>query len=220
LNDRAVRWAGLAGIVFVVLIIISIVSSGSMPAADDPAEKIRTFFVDHRGGLLAANFAGLLATPFVLWFGVGLREIVRGDRIARAQGTASLAGLLVTAPMAMVGGALQVAAVYVDGAAAKTNPDTLRLLFNAQALAFGATASGIIVFVAGAGLAIRRTGALPAYTTWLAVLAVVGNVVALFSTLGAGASAVGLAGVATFALFILVSGITMAAGRATPVPET
>ena len=219
MNDRAVRWAGLAGILFVVLIIISIVLTGSMPAADDPAEKIRTFFVDHRGGLLAANFLGLLATPFVIWFGVMLREIVRGDRIARAQGTVSLAGLLVTAPMAMVGGALEVAAVYVDGAAAKTNPDTLRLLFDAQGLVFAATAAGILAFVSGAGLAIRRTGALPAYTAWLAALAVVGNVVALFSTLGSGASAVGLAGVATFALFILVSGITMATGNAKPVSD-
>src|SRR5438445_814721 len=163
MQDRAVRWAGIAGVIFVVLIVISIFTGGSMPAPDDSVEKIRSFYVDHRGGLIAGNFIGLFATPFALWFGVMLRELVRRDRVSNALGTASLAGLLVTAPMAMLGGVLQEVPVFVKGGAAHYSGDTLRLLFDAQALAFTATASGIIVFVAAAALALRRTSALPSY---------------------------------------------------------
>jgi hypothetical protein len=54
---------------------------------------------------------------------------------------------------------------------------------------------------------------------WLGLLCAAGNVVALFSFLGAGAAVLGLPGVLTFALFVLVAGITMALGKATPAVE-
>jgi hypothetical protein len=213
MSDRAIRWAGAAGIVFVIIVVITIALSGSPPMADDAVGKIRSYYIDHRSRLLWANLFGIIATPFVLWFAVVLRELFRGDRLANAFGTFSLAGLLVTAPMAMVGGALQVSVIYVDRAAQNYRPDTLRLLYDAQSLAFAATSAGIVAFTLGAALAIRRTGALPSFTMWLALLAVVGNVVAMFTVLDAGAALIGLAGVTTFALFILVTGITMAAGK-------
>jgi hypothetical protein len=216
MTDRAVRWGGVAAIVFVVLILITVFAGGQPPAVDDPADKIRTYLVDHRTGLLVSNFLGLLAIPFVIWFGVVLRELVRGDRAANALGTASLSGLLVTAPMAMAGGALSVAPIYVDGVADKLGDDALRIVFESQMLLFAATSSGIVLFSLLAGLAIRRTIALPAYAMWLAFLATVGNVVAMISVLGSGVSALGLLGLLTFALFLLVTGITMAAGKATP----
>jgi hypothetical protein len=104
------------------------------------------------------------------------------------------AGLLVTAPMAMIGGALNVSVIYVDGAAQTYRPETLRLMYDAQSLAFAATSAGI--------------------AAWFAWLAVLGNVVTMFTVLDAGAATIGFVGVGTFALFILVTGITMAAGKA------
>ena len=213
MSDRAIRGAGAAGIVFVILVAITIAISGSPPMADDAVNKIRDYYVDHRSRLLWANLIGMVAIPFVLWFAVVLREMFRGDRLANALGTLSLAGLLVTAPLAMIGGALQVSVIYIDGAAQAYRPDTLRLLWDAQSLTFAATSAGIVAFTLGAALAIRRTGALPRFTMWLALLAVVGNIVTMFTVLDAGAATIGLAGVTTFALFILVTGITMAAGK-------
>ena len=67
-----------------------------------------------------------------------------------------------------------------------------------------------------AGLSIRRTGALPAYTMWLAFIAVVGNLAAMVSTLDAKVGLISFAGLLSFALFLLVTGIVMAAGKATP----
>lgn len=215
MNDRALRLAGGAGIVFVVLILVGVFGAPSPPAIDAGADEIRKYFTDHRAAILIGNFVSLVGIPLVLWFAIVLRDAARGDRTANALGTASLAGLLVTAPMAMAGGALNAAPVYVDGFAAKLSDDTVRMLYVSQALLFTATSAGLVLFALAAALLIRRTGVLPSYTMWLALLATLGNVLAMFASLGSGASALGLAGVLTFALFVLVSGITMAAGKTT-----
>jgi len=216
MHERTIRIAGVAGIVFVVLILIAVFASGAPPAADDAVDKIRDYFVDHRSALLVSNFLGLVGIPFALWFGVVLRELLRGDSTANACGTASLVGLVVTAPMAMAGGAVASSAIYVDGAADRLGDDSVRIVFEAQNLLFAASSAGLVLFALMAGLAIRRTGALPPYLMWLAYLTAVANVVALFSTLAAGASALALLGVLSFALFVLVAGIVMLIGKVVP----
>ena len=222
MSDRTRQWGGVAAIVFVVLILITIFSGGSPPAADDSAEKIRTYFIDHRGALLLANLLGVVAIPFVLWFLVVLRDTLRGDATANALGNAAFAGLVVTAGMALAGGAVAASVVYValnHGLLAvmlnTVSADTVQLVFEVQTLLFSATAAGLILFSLTAGLAIQRTGALPAYTMWLAFLATLGNVLTVVSTASSDAAMLGLAGVTTFALFVLVTGITMALGKAT-----
>jgi len=215
MSDRARQWGGVAAIVFVVLIVVTIVSGGSPPAADDSAEKIRTYFIDHRGAFLLANLIGVVAIPFVLWFVVVLRDTLRGDGMANALGNAAFAGLVVTATMALAGGAISASIVYVDGFVNTVSADTVQLVFEAQTLLFAATAAGLILFSLTAGLAIQRTGALPAYTMWLAFLATAGNLLTVVSTASSDAATLALAGVTTFALFVLVTGITMAMGKAT-----
>ena len=216
MNDRTIRLGGVAAIVFVALLLVGAFGSGSPPAADDSIDKIRSFFVDHRSAILLSQLCGLLGIPLALWFAVVLQKAGRGDGMANAFGTASLAGLLVTAPMAMAGGAVMASAVFVDGDAKAYSDDVIRLIFEAQTLLFAATTAGLIVFMGGAALLIRRTGVLPAYTMWLAALGVVANLVTMFSTLSPGAAtALGFLGVLTFALFVLVSGITMAMGKTT-----
>ena len=215
MTDRTLRWGGVAAIVFVVLILITVFSAGSPPAADDSVDKLRSYMVDHRSALLVSNLLALFAVPFVLWFAVVLRDAARGDRMANALGTASLAGLLITAPMAMAGGAIQASAVYVDGAADKFSDDTIRIVFEAQTLLFGATSAGLVVFLLANALLIRRTTVLPPYVMWLALLGVVGNLVAMVSVVSAGAAMLGFFGVLSFSLFLLVAGITMAMGKTT-----
>jgi hypothetical protein len=219
-TDRTVRWGGVAAIVFVVLVVVTVVALGSPPAADDAPDKIRDYLVDNRSALLFSNLLGLIAIPFLGWFVVVLREVLRGDRTANALGTASIVGVVFTAPMAMAGNALYASVVYVDGAADRLGDDTVRVVFEAQTLLFAATSAGIVLLALAAGLAIRRTGALPAYTMWLAFLAAFGNLVSIFSTVDAGAWALALPGAITFGLFLLVTGITMAIGKGTAAAAT
>jgi hypothetical protein len=103
----------------------------------------------------------------------------------------------------------------VDGFVNTVSADTVQLVFEAQTLLFAATSAGLILFSLTAGLAIQRTGALPAYTMWLAFLATLGNVLTVVSTASSDAAMLGLAGVTTFALFVLVTGTTMAMGKTT-----
>ena len=46
MSDRAIRGAGAAGIVFVILVAITIAISGSPPMADDAVNKIRDYYVE------------------------------------------------------------------------------------------------------------------------------------------------------------------------------
>ncbi|HEV3226122.1 MAG TPA: hypothetical protein VGZ52_04785 [Acidimicrobiales bacterium] len=217
MSERTIRIAGMAGIAFVVLILITVFAGGSPPALDDPVGKVRTYMVDHRSALLISNVIGLIAIPLVVWFAVVLRELFRGgDRVTSALSTASLGGLLITAPVAIIGGSINISMIYIDGVANKLGDDTVRVVYDVQALIFAGTSAGIVLFTLMAALAIRRSNVLPAYVMWVGFVAALGNVVTMFSTAGSGAAALGIPGVLTFALFILVGGITMAMGKATP----
>ncbi len=216
MSDRMVRWGGAAGIVFVVLVLFTIVIGGSPPAGDDSVDKIRDYMVDHRSAILIGNAVGLVAVPFIIWFFVVLREMLRGDVMTNALGTSMVSGVLLTAALALVGGSVIAAAVYVDGAVTELGDDSVRIVFEAQSLLFAATSAGFLLMSVTAALAIRRTGVLPMYTMWLALLAAVGSLAAIGSTLDAGAATIGLFGVGTFALFVLAAGIAMATGKVTP----
>jgi len=109
-----------------------------------------------------------------------------------------------------------VSVVYLDKGLKDIPDGVLRVVFEGQGLMFGATSAGLVLMALTAGLAIRRTRALPTYTMWLAFLAVLGNLVAMASTLDAKVGTIGFAGLLTFALFLLVTGIVMVARKATP----
>jgi hypothetical protein len=209
--------AGVAALVFVLLTVIAVLLGGSPPAADDAVSKLRSYLVDHRTALLVSNFLGLLSLPLLLWFGAVFRQLVAVDRTDDALGTASLAGLLVAAPMALAGGAVMTSAIYVDGVADRLGDDTIRIVYEAQSLLFAATAAGFVLFAIAAGVAIARTRILPAYTVWLAGLAALGGIAAMISTLAAGAAILGLLGVVTFGLFVLGTAIAMAIGKVAPL---
>jgi hypothetical protein len=220
MSDRTMRMGGVAALVFVALILVGVLSGGSPPAADDSAEKIRAYFVDHRGALILGNLCGLIGSAFVVWFAVVLREALRGDRLTSALGTASLAGILVTAPLALAGSAVFTAPVWVDGAAEHLGDDAVRLAYLTQNLLFAGTSCGLALCGATTALAIRRSGALPAYTMWLAALVAVGNIVVAVSTVSSDALVLGFIGISTFALFLLVTGIAMLTGKASPAATT
>ncbi len=219
MSIRAIRLGGVAAIVFVILIVAGGFLA-NQPMADDSATKIRNFMVDHRGALLAMTLLGLFAVPFALWFVVVLREVLRGDAAQNALTMAMVLALALTGAMALAGGAVAASAAYLNGTAAKLGDDTIRIVWETQGLLFSSTAPGTTAFGAAAALAIRRSGALPAYTMWLAVLAAVAGVVSMFAVLGAGASGLGFISFVGFALFSLVTGITMATGKVRLPVET
>ena len=215
MSERATRVTGIVAFAFIVLILISAFAPGSPPAADASVDKIRTFMTDHRSTILLANFLGLFATPAGVWVFVYLRQMTRGDDMANLAGTTALVGLVFTGLMAMVGGAMFSAPLYVKGFADSASDDTIRLMYSMQTLAFAGTAGGLMIAMGGAFFAIRRTNALPAAAAWMAALATVLGAVSTVAVLGAGASGMGFLGLIGFLLFMLVSGVCMVMGKVT-----
>jgi hypothetical protein len=212
MNQRAARSAGASAIAFVILIVITVVSGGSPPAADASPEKIATYFADHRTGILVGMLLALFAIPVVLWFFVNIRDALRGDATANALGVAALLGIAVTAAMALAGGAVMASVVYLKDATASIDKNTIRLMYSAQALLFASTAPGLALAMGSTAAAARRTRTLPVVVVWFGALGALANIVAAFSVLDAKSSGLGFVGLIGFLLFLLVTGIALIAG--------
>src|SRR5436309_13585879 len=83
------RWARATGIVFVVLVVVSLIFYGNVPKIDE-SDKIASFYTDHRGRILAATVIFSLALVLLIWFVAAiastLREAGKGGRGAATTG--------------------------------------------------------------------------------------------------------------------------------------
>jgi hypothetical protein len=113
------RAAGVAGLVFSVFFVLSILLLSSLPAAGSSTEEIQDFYVNGNTGSLA--IIGLNLVPFAgiafLWFIAVIRNLI-GDREDRFFATVFLgSGLLFVAMLlvaAGVGGALLASLKFQD----------------------------------------------------------------------------------------------------------
>ena len=166
------RWSPVAGIVFVVLWIITFVITGNSPDSSDSDAKIVSYYADsgHRARDIAALFLVLAASLFFLWFLASLRA-----RLVQAEGGS--AGLAAAAFGAgLVWTVLTFAAVVSFAAPSfarsdtdkfQLDPNTFRLLNDfGYVLWFGGTTIAAVTVVATA-IVSSRTGLLPKWLTWL-----------------------------------------------------
>jgi len=166
------RWSPVAGIVFVVLWIITFVITGNSPDSSDSDAKIVSYYADsgHRARDIAALFLVLAASLFFLWFLASLRA-----RLVQAEGGS--AGLAAAAFGAgLVWAVLTFAAVVSFAAPSfarsdtdkfQLDPNTFRLLNDfGYVLWFGGTTIAAVTVVATA-IVSSRTGLLPKWLTWL-----------------------------------------------------
>jgi hypothetical protein len=211
------RSLALAGVVFVVLVLISAFLPGSPPKPDDSAAKIAKFVVDNNDQLRWAGFVGLLAAIVLLgWLGAVWRTMRRaeGGTPMLAVGAALGAGL--AAALFSVGGILM-SAVAIVGPAQLGNPDTrfFYILFNALG---SAGAIGLALFIGAFASVILETGVLPKVMGWLGVLVALALLVA-----GGGVASTrdvffvfGFIGFISFAIWTLVISVLMFRADARP----
>ena len=177
------RWAGLGGIVYVVLFVVGlIVMMKGLPDSSAPPDEVRRYYADggnrdhiHIGFLLI-----LIGVFFLVWFLGALREVVR-----RLAGD----GLLTT--VTTVGGAVYAATTLVafslDEAIYTMNDDTYKHTVY-PGLIHAANDSGYVIHSAGGAalgaaivavsLAALGARALPAWLGWVSVVA---GLVVIFS---------------------------------------
>jgi hypothetical protein len=211
------RSLSLAGVVFVVLTLISAFLPGSPPKPSDSAEKIAKFVVDKNDQLRWAGFVGLLAAIVLLgWLGAVWRTLRRaeGGTPMLAVGTALGAGL--AAALFSIGGILMsVVAIVGPVQLGKTDTRFFYILFNA--LGSGG-AIGLALFIGAFASVILETGVLPKVMGWLGVLVALALLVA-----GGGVASTrdvffvfGFIGFIGLAIWVLVISILMFRADAPP----
>lgn len=195
---KSPRFAPLAGIVFVVLLILAfVVIEGETPDIDDSAQKITSFYHDDQGKHLAAVVLVALSTIFLTVFAVSLREFLRvpGESdfwptVALVGGAVAVAGFLVAAGIHLA---------LIDGGDKNISPDAMVALNAIDADDFFGFATPLGIMLLGAGGATLRAGAaLPKWMGWAAIVLFV-----VFFT-PAGFAAFGLTGIWIIIASILV----------------
>jgi hypothetical protein len=199
------RWAPLAGIVFVVLAVISFILSNDSPDSDDSLVKVVKYWSDHDSKEIASSILGTYAALFFVWFMASVRTA-----IARVEGgTGRLAALtfgggVFAAVGITVGNSFEFAAAESVGDVPPTVTQTLSVIYSDL---FFTIVVGFGLFLLASGLAAIRYGWLPAWAGWVTlVLGVISF------------TPIGFVAVLLSVVWILVISIVlvMAEGRATP----
>ena len=173
------RFGAFAGIVAVIVFVVSVFLTGSPPKPTATNEAVRAFMLDKRSGILSQVWLTVLGVVLLVWFTGAVRSVLR-----RAEGdTGHLAnvffglGVLASAILA-VGLLPQAAFVYKVGDAASA--ELARFVFDLGGTAF---LLGGFALAGAAGLyavLVLGTGALARWTAWIGLAAAVADLVGTF----------------------------------------
>ena len=163
----------LIGVLFIIVLIVSFALGGEPPDPDEGVEEVVDFYKDNQDSVqVGAVLQGLAGALFIFWGGA-LRKFFRP-----AEGEGGGASLV-----AFAGTVVFAIAVAIDGtinfAAAETiddiDPTATQALHALWSNDFVPLAMGVLVFLVGIGVTIVRTGLVPKWLGWVAiVLAVFG----------------------------------------------
>jgi hypothetical protein len=161
----------LMGVLFIVLAVIAILVGGEPPSADDDVQEIVDFYLDNEDEIEISAALGTLAVAALIFFANYFRRVL------------AEAGEGLMSATVLVGGSIMAIGIAIDGtisiALAETADDlepasvqTLQALWDNDFLPI---ALGAFVFLVSAGIAVVKSGVLPAWLGWVAiVLAILG----------------------------------------------
>ena len=187
----------LTGIAFFILLIVSFIVSGQPKDAKHPANEIAQWYIDNKNSAQIGAFIGTVAAAFLIFFGAYLRKVLEA-----AEGAGSMLPILVLIGLSIVGvgGAidnmLQFATAERANDIPATSVQTIQAIWDNDFLPLFL---GVLVFNWAAGLSVLRSGALPKWMGWAAIVFGVISLagpIGFFGTLGA-------------ALWILVASILL-----------
>ena len=201
------RLGAAAGIVWIVLLIVSFVLIGEAPGTEDSsAEEIAAHFTENKDSIIAGVLVQALSLVALLYFAGYLRRVLR---VAEGEGgvlaTVALAGAIVLAVGAAIDATLSAA---LAESSENVDPLAIQALQALWENDFVPLMVGMVTFLSATGLSIIRHRALPSWLGWVPLALIVSLLIAgfteieIFFAIGA-------------ALWVLVlSGILMArAGR-------
>lgn len=161
-------WVPLLGILFVAVTVISFAVAGEPVGADKGARKVVDHYVDNKDAIQAgAALAGLAAALLVYFVGYVSKVLRRAAEADSILPNLALIGAAIMATGiaidAMISFALAEAADDLEPAAAQA----LQALWDND---FMPMAVGLQVFLLSTGIAVVKTGALPKWLGWIAIL--------------------------------------------------
>ena len=158
----------LTGVAFVACLIAGFAIGGEPPDAGEPVQEIVDHYVDSKDSITVGAFLVGLAAVFLVFFANHLRTLFRGSPTSATV----LAGAVIGAAGAGVDASLLVA---LAESADDIDPTAVQALQAYWDNDFVPMAIGIVVFLVSVGTSIMRTGVLPRWLGWIAlVLALVG----------------------------------------------
>jgi hypothetical protein len=177
MQDRHARYGAGTGVLFVIFVIAGFLVQPKPPAADATAQEILNYVVDKQNTLHVVQLLFGAAGLFFIWFIGTLRQLLsraEGDD-GRLANTAFGGGLIAVATLMVGGGLAAVAALHpVENGANVTHA-----LIDASLLVPAVGAPAAFVFFTANGLSILRSGYLPAWMGWFALVSAVFNILGI-----------------------------------------
>lgn len=166
---RSSDWLGPAtGIVFVVLLAITLILAGEGADPKDGAEEVLSYYSDNEDQVLISGFLGGLAAVFFLFFAGWLRKVLReAEGPGGVLSAVSFAGGIAFAIGGAVGSTLNIglAESFDD-----VDPTALEAMNAIAYNYFIPFAVGFATFLLATGISAIRHGALPGWLGWSAIV--------------------------------------------------
>jgi hypothetical protein len=189
MSKQLQKWVGITGLIFFVLVAVSIVLVPNTPNANASLTKLSSFYTHSKAGLLHVDaiVTGLAVLVGVFWFWYFRDWLIATNAAARRLGTVAFAGALLFAAGGCLAGGMSTAL----GDAADTHATTagtLQVLNNLNMdLGNTITGAGLAIFLVATAVLILRHRVLPTWMAYWGILAAVaGLVIGFFGTIGFG----------------------------------
>jgi Domain of unknown function (DUF4386) len=199
----------VTGLGFIVLLIVGFIFAGEPKDADHPPAEIAEWYVDNKDGAQIGAFISVVAAALLIFFGAYLRKI-----LAAVEGPGAMLPILILVGLAIVGVGAAIDNMLLFAAAEAADDisapqiQTIQAIWDSDFLPFFL---GVTIFTWSVGLSVLRTGALPKWLGWLAIVA---GVVSL-------AGPIGFLGALLAAIWIIIASILLAMrARSEPTAPT
>ena len=158
----------LTGIAFIVLLVVSLIVQGSPKGADDGPAAVAKWYLDNKDAAEISSFIGVVGAALLIFFGAYLRKVLEA-----AEGPGSMLPILalIGVTIVAIGGAIDGMLLFAAAEAADDIPapeiQTIQAIWDKDFLPFFL---GVLVFLWSVGLSVLRSGVLPKWLGWFAIV--------------------------------------------------
>ena len=165
---RSSKLLPLSGVLSVVLIAAGFVAAGDTPDADASLDEVSSFYADHTSEMIASAVALALGALFFLVYATAITGALR-RRQGESGGASALGfgGGVVFAVGLLIFAGLSFALGDVGD---KIDPAAVQTLSVLNTDLFLPAATGIAAFLLGTGAGVVKTGLLPTWLGWAAIV--------------------------------------------------